>query len=301
MSEMIRRNCRIYLRDRSAVFFSLLSMFILLALMIGFLGRNNIDSILKMLETYGGTRNASADEANAVCYVQYWVLAGILCVNSLTVSISVTGVMVSDRASHRSRLFASTPVSGAVLSFSYIITSILVSFGMCLLTLLAGIACITLSGGEMLSFIQILQSAGLIFLNSVLASTGAYICALMAKTASAWAGLSTIIGTLIGFLGGIYVPVGALPESIGNFIRALPFLQSASLMRQVLGRNALQEMSAGLPAEVIRVFNEEMGNAIVFADTTLHFPFQLWILAGYGIMFIIIALLMGKHMKTAER
>lgn len=31
------------------------------------------------------------------------------------------------------------------------------------------------------------------------------------KTMSAFSGLSTIVGTLIGFLAGIYIPIGLLP------------------------------------------------------------------------------------------
>ena len=53
---MVKRNSLIFLRERSAVFFSLLSMLIVLALMVIFLGRMNSQSLVHMLSEYGAGR-----------------------------------------------------------------------------------------------------------------------------------------------------------------------------------------------------------------------------------------------------
>ena len=62
--ELVKRNIRIYLRDRGAVFFSLLSMLIVILLMILFLGDMNISAITDMLSQLPG-RDAEQDEKNA--------------------------------------------------------------------------------------------------------------------------------------------------------------------------------------------------------------------------------------------
>ena len=50
---LTKRNCLVFLRDRSAVFFSLLSMLIVLMLMGVFLENMNVESVTGLLEQYG--------------------------------------------------------------------------------------------------------------------------------------------------------------------------------------------------------------------------------------------------------
>ena len=65
LTEFVKRNMKIYLRDRSAVFFSLMTMIIVIGLMLLFLGDMNVEAVTKMLSALPG-RDAQADEANAI-------------------------------------------------------------------------------------------------------------------------------------------------------------------------------------------------------------------------------------------
>ena len=66
LTEFVKRNMKIYLRDRSAVFFSLMTMIIVIGLMLLFLGDMNVEAVTKMLSALPG-RDAQADEAKAPC------------------------------------------------------------------------------------------------------------------------------------------------------------------------------------------------------------------------------------------
>ena len=57
MIYLVKRNSLVFLRERSAVFFSLLSMLITLGLMVVFLGRMNSESLVNILAQYGGERD----------------------------------------------------------------------------------------------------------------------------------------------------------------------------------------------------------------------------------------------------
>ena len=135
---LTKRNCLIFLRDKSAVFFSVLSTLMVLALMVIYLGRMNSTSLVNMLAEFGGERNTVKDEENAVWLIQLWTLAGILVVNAVTVTLTVTGTMVQDETEKRIMAFYVTPVSRLKLSLGYILASWLAGFGMCLVTLAAG-------------------------------------------------------------------------------------------------------------------------------------------------------------------
>ena len=54
MLNLVKRNCLVFVRNRSAVFFSLLSMLIVLLLQVVFLGNINEESVISVLTEYGG-------------------------------------------------------------------------------------------------------------------------------------------------------------------------------------------------------------------------------------------------------
>ena len=88
---LTKRNCLVYLRDKSAVFFSLLSMLIVLGLMVVFLGKMNSENVLSVIEEYGGRKITAQDRENAAYLIQMWTLAGIISVNAVTVTMTVLG------------------------------------------------------------------------------------------------------------------------------------------------------------------------------------------------------------------
>ncbi len=73
-----KRNMLLYIRDYVSVFFSVLSMLIVLALMVIFLGSMNSENVVSALAASGGVRDTAADERNAAWLIQMWTLAGIL-------------------------------------------------------------------------------------------------------------------------------------------------------------------------------------------------------------------------------
>ena len=92
---MTKRNLLIYFRNKSAVFFSILSALILLAIMVVFLGESSSEGLLDALNQYG-TGTAEENAKNASWLVQLWIMGGILGINSVTVSLTAIGSMVED-------------------------------------------------------------------------------------------------------------------------------------------------------------------------------------------------------------
>ena len=172
---LVKRNSLLFLRERSAVFFSLLSMLIVLALMVIFLGRMNSQALVDLLSEWGGERDLAADERNAAYLIQLWTLAGILVVNAVTVTLTVTGIMVQDETEKRLMAFYVTPVSRLKLSLGYILSAWLVGTGMCLLTLAAGEGYFALQGYGLLKAGRVLALVGMIALNTFVFAAIAYL------------------------------------------------------------------------------------------------------------------------------
>lgn len=294
---MVKRNSLVFLRERSAVFFSLLSMLIVLALMVIFLGRMNSQSLVNMLSEYGGERDPALDEKNAAYLIQLWTLAGILVVNAVTVTLTVTGAMVQDETEKRLMAFYVTPVGRLKLSLGYILAAWLVGTGMCLLTLAAGEGYFALQGYGLLGAGSLLKLAGMIALNTFVFSAAAYLLALFVHSSSAWSGMLTIIGTLVGFVGGIYLPMDALSEHVQSVLKCLPVLHGAAMMRRVCTEEAIGETFRGLPETAGDVFREAMGISVSVGDHVVSVGEQVLFLLFYAIIAIGAAGVLARRRK----
>ena len=71
------RNLKQYLRDKGAIFFSLLSMFIIIVLMFFFLGDTTANGIRDLLAQFPG-RDAARDNDNATLLILAWTCAACL-------------------------------------------------------------------------------------------------------------------------------------------------------------------------------------------------------------------------------
>lgn len=296
-----KRNCQVFFRDKAAVFFSILSMLIVLGLMVIFLGSMNSKSVVEVLAQYGGIRDTALDEKNAEYLIQLWTLAGILVVNSVTVTLTVIGNMVQDETRKRIMAFYVTPVNRLKLALGYIISAWIVGIIMCVLTLAAGEAYFWIKGNGLLSAVSLLRLCGMICANTFTFSALGYLMALFVHSDSAWSGLLTIVGTLVGFVGGIYLPMGSLSEAVQKVLRFLPVLHGASMMRQTATEAAVTETFAGLSGQVTEIFREELGITVCAGEHCFSVSEQLAILAIYAIIAIVAAALINRKRRLKDR
>ncbi|MCF2641700.1 MAG: ABC transporter permease [Lachnospiraceae bacterium] len=292
---LTKRNCLVFLRDRSAVFFSLLSMLIVLMLMGVFLANMNVESVTGLLEQYGGIRDAALDKENAGHLVQYWTLAGILVVNSLTVTLTVIGTMISDAHEHRLESFYAAPIKKSVIGLSYITSAILIGTLFCLLTFFGAVIYIVITGGSMLSAEAVGKIILYTFINVCVFAIILYFVALFIKSSSAWSGIATVVGTLVGFVGAIYLPMGELPEKVGNILKYIPILHGTSLMRRVCCEDMLEKTFTGVPQEVVDIYNEHMGITVIMNDKIVSTGTQLLFMVGCGCIAFLLILFVSKR------
>lgn len=298
---MTKRNCLIYLRDKSAVFFSMLSMLIVLGLMVIFLGRMNSDNVVSILSEYGGQRDAVKDEENAVYLIQMWTLAGILVVNAVTITLTVLGSMVQDETKKRLMAFYVTPVKRLKLTMGYVLSAWIIGTGMCILTLAVGEIYFVLNGYELLPIVSLCKLCGMIALNTFTFSALGYLMALFIHSDSAWSGMLTVIGTLVGFVGGIYLPMAQLSEGVQNVLKALPVLHGASMMRVICTKEALEATFEGFPEEMIEIYKEKMGITVNMWDQSFGIKEQVLFLAIYATIGIVLATLVSRKRKLKDR
>lgn len=299
-NELVKRNIRIYLRDKGAVFFSLLSMVIVIGLMLFFLGDMNIDSITRFLGEIPG-RDAEADKKNAELLVLLWTCAGIISINAVTVTLASLSTMIKDKTTSKINSIYTAPVSRTKITAAYITSACISSVIVCFITLAVTEIYCVLQGAEVFSLTAHLSLIGMIIVNSFTYSALMYLIALLSKTEGAWSSIGTIIGTLVGFLGGIYIPIGGLGTEIATVMKCLPVIYGSSMFRLVMTEDIMAKTFEGVPAEAISEYSEAMGislNAFGFDVSALG---SVIILAVCGVVFLAVGAAVTAKVKKTDR
>ena len=298
---LTKRNSLIYMRDKKAVFFSVLSMLIVLGLMVIFLGSMNSQDLLLLLERYGGERNEAQDRINVEHLIQLWILSGILIVNSVTVTLTVIGTMVQDEEQSRLASFYVAPVKRGKLVLGYVLAAWFTGAGLSILTLIAGELYMVFSGKGLLPVSALIAMCGMIFLNTFVYASIGYLLAMFIHSYSAWGGMLTIVGTLVGFAGGIYLPLSSFSERIQTVLKCLPVLQGVSMMRKVCLEEVTETTFEGMPSQAVEIFQERMGVTLTAGERLISLGEQFSILAFYGIIAVMIAVFLNKRRKLKDR
>lgn len=300
LGELVKRNIKIYLRDKGAVFFSLLSMVIVIALMLFFLGDMNVDAITGVLSGIPG-RDSALDEKNAVVYVLQWTSAGILAINAVTVTLAVYSAMIKDRAQGILNSIYTAPVSRLVIAAGYIMAAWICSVIICILTLIiAEIYCIT-QGAAAYTAMEHLTLLCYIGVNSFTYAALMYLVACLAKTEGAWSGLGTIIGTLVGFLGGIYLPIGSLADGIAMVMKCLPTIYGAKIFRNIMTKGTEELLFGDVPEALLSEYRLVMGVDLEFAGVNVEDVASVIILVVCGAVFLLAGVLVTKYMRKSDR
>jgi len=298
---LVKRNILVFVRDYAAVFFSVLSMLIILLLMVVFLGKMNTDNVLWVLSEYGGEREVLQDERNAQYLIQMWTLAGILAVNTLTVSLTVMQNMVRDEVKGQLASFYVAPVKRIKIVLGYILAAWIIGSGMSFLTLVIGEIYMAVQGFGVFGIGAVFKLLGMIMLNAFVYAAIGYLLALFIHSESAWGGMLTVVGTLVGFLGAIYLPVSMLSEKIVNALKCLPVIHGTAMMREVITKDAMEVTFEGLPDLVSQTFAKEMGIVLWSGEVQITLGKQILVLGLYAIIAIAVATIISKRRKIHDR
>lgn len=284
MLELISRNRKVYTRDRLAFFMSFLSVIILILVYQVFLGQIQIDAIKEAL-------NSDTASTDTIQMVNYWLISGLTTIISMTSTLGAFGVMVSDREKKLSEDFKVSPVSNFKVELAYAVFSIL--FGI-IMTMFSCVFAIGIFNGfsslldySMMDYLSIL---GIISMGTVLAATIILPILAFIRTSSAFTTLSTIVGTFIGFISGVYLSIGSVGETLQQVMTWFPLTQVNALLKQVLMKDSIAQVFNDAPSSVITNYKESYG--IILQNASGEHLSNQFMFAYISIMIVV---LLGVH------
>lgn len=244
------RNLRLFVRDKALVFFSFLSVIIILGLYVLFLGDIQAQNIRSMIQM-------DIPEIDALVYA--WMLPGLIAVASITLSLGNMGRLVDDAQGENLNDFLVSPLKRTQLILSYLISSIIITSFISLCMFALSIVIVKLKGGPWLDFEQILQSLGIIVLLIISSALLSLYIASWVKTQNTYGVVNSMVGTFIGFVTGAYMPMGIMPIFVQNMFNILPVSLGASLLRQVYLGPIIKSVFKNAPAEMVSEYRYFQG------------------------------------------
>lgn len=229
MLSLVLRNNKMFLRNKTQVFLSLLTVIIVISLYVIFLQKLQLDSIEAVIPVTSEIK----------VMVNEWMISGVISITAVTTTLGAFSIYVRDLETKVNGDFLTTAISRASIQFSYAISAFLIGF---VLTGMAFILCqlfLVLVGGGWLSWLEVLQVFGLIILSVLLSSVLNLFLVFFISTESAFSVVNTIIGTAIGFLCGVYIPIGVLPGFVQTIIHFFPISHTTLLFRKILMEDSI--------------------------------------------------------------
>jgi len=283
MINFMKRNLLVFFKDKASVFFSLLSVFIIIGMYALFLG----DVWTSGMQDITGARNI----------MDCWIVAGLIAVTSVTTTMGAFGTMVEDKSKKIIKDIRSSPMPRVNIAGGYILSAFVIGVIMCVVALVLCQLYLVSEGGAVFTGIQLVKIFGLILLSTFSNTALVLFFVSFFQSNNAFSIASTIIGTVIGFLTGIYIPIGQLPEGVQTVIKVFPPSHSALLLRQVIMEDAIKTGFAGAPASVVSDFKEMLGVTFQVGGKAVEPLTSILILIVSGFFFLGLSMLSLSRKK----
>ena len=283
MINFMKRNLLVFFKDKASVFFSLLSVFIIIGMYALFLG----DVWTSGMQDITGARNI----------MDCWIVAGLIAVTSVTTTMGAFGTMVEDKSKKIIKDIRSSPMPRVNIAGGYILSAFVIGVIMCVVALVLCQLYLVSEGGSVFTGIQLVKIFGLILLSTFSNTALVLFFVSFFQSNNAFSIASTIIGTVIGFLTGIYIPIGQLPEGVQTVIKVFPPSHSALLLRQVIMEDAIKTGFAGAPASAVSDFKEMLGVTFQVGGKAVEPLTSILILIVSGFFFLGLSMLSLSRKK----
>lgn len=258
---LVRRDCKLFFKDKGMFFSSLITPLILLILYSTFLADIYHDSFTAALPA--AMLSVLPDDLIDGT-VGSQLFSSLLAVSCVTVSFCSNLMMVQDKATGVRRDLTVSPVRGSTLALGYYVSTVLSTLLVCLVAMLACFAYLA-AVGWYLSVTDVLLLALDVFLLVLFGTALSSIVNFFLTTQGQMSAVGTIVSAGYGFLCGAYMPISQFGEGLQKVLSFMPGTYGTSLLRNHAMRGAFAEMErCGFPAEVVESIRDSVDCNLYF-------------------------------------
>lgn len=246
LSVLIKRNTKLFFKDKAMFFTSLITPAILLLLYSTFLGKVYRDSF-----DLASPPGFTFPDQLADGFVASQIMGAILSVSCITVAFCSNMLMVQDKAGHTIKDLTISPVKRSTLAVSYYISTIISTVIVIFTAAAICLFYVHIKGWYLSAedvFFLFLDSFLLVLFGTALSS----VINIFVSTQGQMQAISTIVSSGYGFICGAYMPIASFSEGLQKAISFLPGTYGTGIIRNhCLGGYFSEMKKTGVPDEVI--------------------------------------------------
>ncbi|MBQ3040444.1 MAG: ABC transporter permease [Clostridia bacterium] len=289
---LIKRNVKLFFKDKGMFFTALITPAILLVLYVTFLGnvyRNSFES--------GFPQGIMISSEVLDSLVGTQLVSSILAVSCVTVAFCSNFLMVQDRANGTVKDLLIAPVSTSTLSLSYYFATLISTLMICFTATALCLVYIAIVGWY-LSFVDVLLLLLDTFILVLFGTALSSVISFFLSTQGQISAVGTIISAGYGFICGAYMPISSFGEGLQTAVMFLPGTYGTSLLRNHAMRGALAELQEqGMPSQAIDGLKDMLDCNIYFFDNSVSAPVMYAVLAISVVALVGIYVLLNKFKK----
>ena len=285
---MIKRNTKLFFKDKGMFFTSLITPAILLVLYSTFLGKVYKNSFASALPA---GLNVPEKLINGCVGAQ--LISSILAVSCVTVAFCSNMLMVQDKANGTVKDLTVTPVKSSLLAMSYYISTFISTLIICVV---AAAICLTYVSfvGWYMSFSDMLYLLIDIFLLVMFGTALSSIINFFLSSQGQISAVGTVVSSGYGFISGAYMPISQFSKGLQRVISFLPGTYGTSLLRNHAMRGVYKEMgSIGFPNEIIEAIKDSVDCNLYFFGNKVGIEMMYLILGGSVALLIAVYIIMN--------
>ena len=293
---LLKRNVKLFLRDKGMVFTSLITPLILLVLFATFLNNVYRDSFTQNLPEGFDVSNKiiSGMVGGELC-------SSLIAVSCVTVAFCANFLMVQDKVNGARDDLLTSPVKQSTLALAYYVATVISTLTICMIATalcLVYIACT----GWFLSFADVM----LILADVVILTLFGTVLSAIINTFLSSQGQITAVGTIVsagyGFICGAYMPLSQFGAGIRNAVMFLPGTYGTSLVRNHMMNGVFKEMTAtGFPAEVVEGIKDSVDCNLYFFGKSVNIGVMYAVILAAVValvgIYVAINLIWGKKLR----
>lgn len=292
----IKRNVKMFFKDKGLFFTSLITPLILLLLYCTFLSKVYKDSFLSNIPE-GVT--ISSKTINGVVGGQ--LFASLLAVSCITVSFCSNMLMVQDKINGPAKDFAVSPVKKTTLAVGYYVGTLLNALIIAFVAMIAGFVYIAIVGW-CLSVVDVLMIIVdillLVFFGTALSSIVNFFLSTQGQVSA----VGSLISSCYGFICGAYMPISSFGKGLQNVLSLLPSTYATATIKYRSLKGAMSALRAeGVPAEIVSGIQESVDCKVKFFGRTVSPTVSFLILLSTDIVLIVAYVLINKFAKKKAK
>lgn len=294
---LVKRDTKLFFKDKGMFFTSLITPMILLVLYASFLSSVYEDTFRSSLEAAGAS---VSDKLIGGC-VGGELASSLLAVCCVTVAFCSNMLMVQDKVSGARRDLTISPVKSSTLALGYYISTLISTLLVCY----AATAVCLLYVSKVGWYLTV-KDVMLLWLDVfLLVMFGTAISSIINHFLTSQGQISavgTIVSAGYGFLCGAYMPISQFSDGLQKVISFLPGTYGTSLLRNHALRGVFEEMSnQNFPSEVIEAIKDSVDCNLYFFGTQVSESMMYMILVGTVLLLLVIYVLLNMLHGTKEK